>query len=121
MGVMKLVEGGTEIEFDPSEGYRKPEDTAITRLESISGKGYSYRIYSKKRWVIPLEFIDKADAAQINDWWREVTELTFYPDLVFDASTSYTVRIRNAESTIESWRVVYWEDGINGVIEIREI
>ena len=121
MSVMKLVEGATEIGFDPSVGYSEPEELDVSRLESISGKEYSYKIYSKKKWIVPLEFISTADTTQINTWWRDLTTVTFYPDLVDNPATTYSIRIRNATKPLASFGVPYWQDGFRGRLEIREI
>lgn len=121
MSTMKLVYDTTEITFAPAEGYIFPEDLNVARLESISGKEYSYKFYAKKKWSIPLVFIASADKDNINSWWREIRAVVFYPDLVNAPSTNYNVRIRNADAPLVSFPITYWEDGYMGTLELREL
>lgn len=121
MAVMKLKKDSTEITFDPSEGYKKPNDSEINRYSSINGTEYSYKRYVKKLWEIPLEFIPSADAVQINTWWEDIEQLQFYPDLINAPSTYYNIRIWNNSVPLDSFRRPRWEDYFDGDLILRQI
>lgn len=121
MTTMRISDGTDTIDFSPSAGYIKPDDMAVTRLSSINGTEYSYKRYRKRKWEIPLSFISTANASTINGWWNDLDELTFYPDMVFDASTAYIVRIRNDDRPLGSFPISRWEDALTGAMILREI
>ena len=93
--VMKLVKNTIAIEFDPAEGYVAPQILEVSHHRASSGKSYSYKWWKKGRWEVPMERISKSDAEQINSWWEDLSELSFYPDLINEPTVSYSVILKN--------------------------
>ena len=120
--VMKLEDSiGNNITFDPAQGYSKADDMNVIHQRSNDGTLYSYKIYFKRKWIVPLTQFDKTKAEQINTWWQNLTQLKFYPDLINDAVTYYNVRITNNERPLLSMTDYSWEILYEGNMILQEI
>jgi len=116
----KLVSGATEVEFSPLKGYVKSRIWQTGRWRSASGKLYSYQFFTDK-WRYEIHVLIKvaSDAQQINIWAKNNTELTFYPDLPNEPTTTKTVHIVNEGDPLQ---MEYgWENRYEGTIILEEV
>ncbi|GAH46682.1 unnamed protein product [marine sediment metagenome] len=119
--LQKLVEDGTEVEFDPLAGYVEDRIREVARPRSRSGKLHSYQFFTNKwRYEIPVVMETSADAVQINTWAKDNTELTFYPDLINSPATTRTVHIVNETDPLQLMEYE-WKDRYEGTIFLEEI
>lgn len=118
---MRITDGSNTIDFSPVEGYTRPQEGDIVRHSAVSGKEYSYKFYTKRRWEVPVDFFSTADVTIISGWWSGLTQLTFYPDYSVNPATFYTVRLHNASDPLNTFHMASWEDKFLGVMIIREI
>ncbi len=120
--LQKLVEDGTEIEFDPlAAGYLESRIQETPRGRSRSGKLYSYQFFTDKwRYEIPVVMETAADAVQINTWAKGNTELTFYPDLINNPATTRTVHIVNTADPLQLMEYE-WKDRYEGMVILEEV
>ncbi len=121
MSVMKLTYLATEVAFDPSIGYRKPDLFSLRRSRTLSGKLHSYKYFHKQKWEIPVTWFNSSDTNQINTWWENDYDLEFYPDLINSPATHYTVKIMNKERPIPEFAGIDWETYYKGNIVLEEI
>lgn len=121
MAVMKLVVTATTIEFDPQRGYRKPRAKRITRNRAQSGKIFSYKFFIKRKYEVPVAWFNKTDADQINLWWEDDEDVTFFPDLINIPGTSVLCKIINDEAPFPEFSGVDWETFFQGQIILEEI
>lgn len=117
---MKLAYNGNEFEFDPAEGYIAPRILDVSHHRAANGKSYSYKWWIKRRWEVPLDRVEKTDADQINSWWEDLSELTFYPDLINDPSTSPTVLLKNAGAPLSEMQRPTFAVHYTGIIILEE-
>jgi len=120
MSVMKLVNGATEIVFDPDFGYKIPDINKVEHHRTGSGKLFSFKFYFKKKWTIPLRGLPKSDADQINTWWENIDAIEFYPDLIYNAATKYNITIVSRTRPLDSYFGLHWEVYFNGKLELEE-
>jgi hypothetical protein len=120
MSVMKLVNGGITVSFDPDYGYRIPDVVKKTHHRTGDGTMFSFKFWSKKKWVVPLVFIDKTDADQLNLWWSNIDALEFYPDLVNTPATKYNITMVNATRPLDSYSGPNFETQFKGKLELEE-
>ncbi len=119
--LQKLVENGTEVEFNPLAGYVESRIQETPRGRSRSGKLYSYQFFTNKwRYEIPVVITVSEDADQINTWAKDNTELTFYPDLVNSPATTRTVHIVNETGPLQLMEYE-WKDRYEGTIFLEEV
>lgn len=109
------------LNFDPIQPFTKPDDKKIYHTRTNDGSLYSYNIYTKKRWNVPVNWFLKADADTVNGWWSNVESLLYYPDLINYASTYYPVRITNAQRPLLATADQTFENMFEGAIELQEI
>lgn len=117
----KLVEDGTEVEFEPLAGYVEDRIREVARHRSRSGKLYSYQFFTNKwRYEIPVIITVAADAGQINTWAKDNTELKHYADLVNSPLVYKTVHIVNTADPLQLMEYE-WKDRYEGTIFLEEI
>jgi len=117
----KLVENGTEVEFNPLAGYQASRIQETSRWRSKSGKLYTYQFFTDKwRYEIPVIMTTAADAVQINTWAKSNTELTFYYDLINEAAETKTVHIVNDGDPLQMMEYT-WESRYEGIITLEEV
>jgi hypothetical protein len=120
--VMKLVDiADTEVEFSPliDGRYQAPDEQARMVKKMIDGSIRIIKPYKKHLYSIPLNAISSADNTQLLTWWQDLEALDFYPDLINDGATYYSVKIVNttAPFTLMEGR----EDLYEGTLNIREV
>ena len=118
---MKITDGSSPISFSPAIGYTKPDDMKILRNRSNNGTLYSYNIFYKRRWEVPLTQLIKASSDQINTWWNSNTTLSFYPDMINTPSTYYSVKITNAERPLLAFTDFQFETLYEGAMTLQQI
>lgn len=119
---MKLVAGGTTIEFSPllSPDYEQPDDRDRKFFEADDGTRY-YSDYGKMGKYSPaLNNISKTDADQINTWWQNSTMMTFTADLQGAPATTIFVRLLNEQRPIQMW-YPGWQAKYTGLLNIHEV
>jgi len=121
MAVMKLVYTSTEIEFDPSLGYRKPDVFRRVTQRAIDGSLYVYKYFKKLSWEIPIVFLEQYKSDQINTWWDSITLLDFYPDLVNSPATKYSIKIVNTERPLLEFSGIEWETFFKGTLYLEQV
>jgi hypothetical protein len=120
--VMALEEqGGVRLDFSPTREYKKPDDMFAIHQRSNNGTLYSYRIYCKRRWEVPLSQLDKTTADQINTWWLNLTNLKFYPDIINLPAEFYNVRITDNDRPLSGMTDWAWETLYEGSMKVQEI
>jgi len=121
--MMRLLNAttATQINFSPSEGYSIPNLFKEVRLRSLSGKEYIYSFYSINRWEIPVLYLLKAYATQVNSWRASRATLRFYPDYQHASTTYNIVRIMNAEQPFNEMVGYDWDKRYNGEIILEGI
>lgn len=119
--VMKMVYGGTTVEFSPLDGYIEPDRLKIKRHESLSGVLYSYKVGLKIRKEISVSKISKADRDHIVSWWWNNYTLTYYPDLINYPDTTLFVKIVNDEKPLYMMFASGWANYYQGELIIQEI
>jgi len=117
--VMRLKDNGTTKDFSPIEGYDIPEDRRRSTNIAIDGTLYIYEWGGKKRYEIPVNNISKADADDINAWWRSRTVLTFYPNYADAPGTTVSVRIVNDDMPLQMM-FGFWDSKFEGVLILRQ-
>ena len=119
--LQKLVEDGTEVEFNPLAGYVEDRIREVARHRSRSGKLHSYQFFTNKwRYEIPVVMETALDAVQINTWAKDNTELKHYADLVNSPSVYKTVHIVNTADPLQLMEYE-WKDRYEGTIFLEEI
>ncbi len=119
--LQKLVEDGTEVEFDPLEGYLVDRIKQISRWRSTSNKLFSYLFSTNKsRYEIPVIDLVAVDAAQINTWAKDNTELKHYADLIDSPATYKTVHIMNEGDPLQMMEGE-WKERYEGAIILEEV
>ena len=121
MQLISIEATPTTVSFSPAQEYIKPDDMNILHTRSADGTLYSYKIYLKKRWEVPLTQFSKSNADQINSWWEDMQDLYFYPDLVNTPSVYYTARITNTEKPLSAFTEYQWEYLYEGNITLQEV
>ncbi len=117
---MKLADNGNTFEWDPAVGNVAPRILDVSHHRAANGKSYSYKWWIKRRWEIPMELEAKSDFEQIDDWWLNVTELTFTPDQINDSGTTYTVVIKNEVSPLSEMQGAQFAVYYGGILILEE-
>lgn len=71
-----------------------------------SGRAYIYVWGDYERFKFDLEFVPASDAALLNSWWEDKTELLFF--ITSDSTTEvHSVMIMNDETPLRSFNKPY--------------
>ena len=115
---MRLASVTTNVDFSPEKGWTFPYNRIRQVDYSKSAIRYSYEFGSKKMWRLPVANITTASQPWIERWWRNQTDIAFYPDYIGDSGTSYTVNIINETNPLWMTR---WEDKYEGELILYEV
>ena len=120
--LQKLKVNATEVEFSPLvTGYLVDRIKQVSRWRSTSNKLFSYLFSTNKfRYEIPVVIQTAADAAQINTWNKDNTELKHYADLVSSPTVYKTVHIVNEGDPMQMMEGI-WEGNYEGTILLEEV
>ena len=118
---MKITDGITTILFDSAQGFTKVDELSKIKARSQDGTLYTYRKYFKRTWTIPLLTLDKVSSDQFNQWWSDVTLLTFFPDNVNSPYQSYIILITNDARPLSVMSEYTWEQLFDGSLTIEEV
>ncbi len=89
--------------------------------KSITGVDYVYQTGSKRKWELKVKKVLSANAAYINAWRAGNTPVRFYPDLVNDPTTYYSVTIQNKEYPLKDMEVPIYNRYFYGEITLQEV
>lgn len=94
MPLMRISNGGTDIDFQALAGSTIPEDNRAVNHVSKSGVLWTARIFETGQWF-PILTLKEANAANINLWSREKRTCTFVPDQDGAPGTTHSVVMLN--------------------------
>lgn len=94
MPLMRISNGGTDIDFQSLAGSTIPEDLNFVQHVSKNGTLWSARIFEIGQWF-PVLWRTESDAANLNLWTRERRTCTFAPDQAGAPGTTHQVKILN--------------------------
>jgi hypothetical protein len=117
---MRISYGGTNIDFSPGFGYDVPDDLGIIRFRTPNGTLYSYKFFYKYRWEVPVSWFNSSDTTNINSWWSNNYDVTFYPDRINSPGTSFTCKIVNGTRPISRFNGPYWETYYEGTLILEQ-
>ena len=121
MNIMKLVDpAANTVEFGPEEGYSQQKETREEFHRTLNGNNFNYKFFQKGRWEVPVADLLKADADQINQWFDNGQELTFYDDTVNHPTRQYQVKLVNSERPLPAFRMPNWDNRFNGTLILAE-
>lgn len=121
MSNMRLTDGINPIDFDSTPGYRKPGIQNKLSMRALLGTLYTYLIFNKKYYSVPMDFVNLTDKNIIVGWFENVTTLTFYPDYTSNPGTYYSVKIMNKNNPLDSFAGPNWETFFRGTLELEEL
>jgi len=121
MSNMRLTDGSTPIDFDSTPGYRKPGIQNRLNARALLGTLYDYKVFNKKYYSVPMDFVNLTDKNTIVGWFENRTTLTFYPDYDSNPGTYYSVKIMNKNNPLDSFAGPNWETFFRGTLELEEI
>jgi hypothetical protein len=108
------------IDFDPVQPYTKPYDKKGYHTRANDGTLYSYNIYNKGKWIVPVNWFSASQAYIINNWWANNQDLQFFFDLITYPTYAPYVRITNKEQPLMATADYTFEDLFEGTIEISQ-
>ena len=117
---VRLTYGGTNVDFSPDMGYDKPDILGTVHSRTPNGTLYSYKLFYKRRWEIPVSWFDSTDATNINTWWQNIYDCTFVPDMINAPGTNYTVRIVNTTKPLSGFSGPNWETYYRGTVILEQ-
>jgi len=119
---MILEDGSSNtVTFSPLiEGYQEPQERRRSTQKAMDGTLYVYEFADKKKWIIPVNAITKANYDWLLYWWQNRTSLTFTPDEAVPATT-YTVNIIERQNPLKMMGGTKWKDKYEGILTIREL
>lgn len=118
--LMKLYKSPTTVEFSPLRELDVPEDLNRVINKSLSGIIYEHIWSDKETYEVPISKISKADAEQINTWWRNGDQISFYYDLENFPSGNFNARIVNEDRPMQMMYETGWATYYYGTLLIRE-
>lgn len=107
------------ISFEPDYGFKNEDKKIESSNRTRSAQLSVYQFSNYRRWKLPLRYVNSADKATINDWWRNNEELYFFDNNDTSLAATYAVRIVNKSTPIATPEKPYdyeWK----GVIELEE-
>ena len=112
---------GTNVDLGLGPGYDRVQKTERVSPRSLDGTLYDYSFYtSKLKEIIPIIDMIKTDADNINTWWENLRECTWYPNYTDHSGTSYSVKIMNDEQPLWFRYLAHLEAHYSGTLILEE-
>ena len=108
----------TSIELYPSWETETPEEKILNSNTSIGNNNYEYQWSIVKSTIIKLENENIDNIKQLNEWWKEGTELFVSDEDFLEISASTKAIIFNAEQPFQSMKKPYNNEA-DGTINLR--
>jgi len=117
----RLSYSGTNIDFGIGPGYDRTQITDRVFHRAGDSTLYDYDFYTPKlREIVPIIDISKTNADNINSWWTNRRECTWYPNYTDHSATSYTVKIMNDEQPLWFRFIAHLEAHYSGDLILEE-
>jgi hypothetical protein len=97
-----LSDGTRTISFDPEWTADRNDELIINTARSLGGRESTFLWGTIDRFRFPIEYSTTSDAALMNEWWIDQTDLFLFFD-----STSYDARIINDSQPFQSLNKPY--------------
>lgn len=117
---MRLTDGVDTIDFSPGAKYKDAEDRTRSVHNTMDGTTYIYEWGAKEGHEVPLDGVTLANKIIIETWWKEMTQLTFYPDLDNAPGSSIQVRIINDDPPLQM-TFPDWQGEHEGELVLKQI
>lgn len=120
---MRLTDGADTITFSPlvSPAYNRSGSRYRGSFKPDSGDVQLYDLGGAQLHTLGLNDLSKANADQINLWWRNLTILTFTPDLTGAPGTTIYARIQGKQAPIQMDFPTGWQGKYEGALAIHEV
>ena len=111
-----LTDSVASVTLNPTFGYSRGPLVNRSYQRGQSGSLSSYTIASSQSFVnIPIDWLDQADAKQINSWWSDLSSLWFST-----GNETISVNITNQQEPFFRTREGGNVDIFQGLISLRE-
>jgi len=120
---MQLTDGVDTITFSPlvSPEYDRDDSRYRGGFEPDSGDIQLYDLGGAQRHNLALNDLSKADADQLNLWWRNMTRLSFKSDLTGAPGTAIQVRIQGTQAPFQMDFPTGFQGRYEGALTIHEV
>lgn len=107
-----LTDGTITVSLHSTYDTRRNSELIIDRSRNIGGKSFDKLWSVYDQFDLPINYTTNSDACQINQWWENTNELTFFYD-----STSYQVYIISEDQPFQQL-VEPYHDEWTGIINL---
>ena len=104
MARIRLFDGSSTVNFSPIQGgLRRPDRYFKTVNVALDGTRYTYTRGGAKRFEqVDVDFISSADAATLNGWVENDTDLTWTPDVPNAPGTTLPATLINESRPLKT-------------------
>lgn len=104
-------------------GYTNQLKHTSVENRSRSGKLYTYKFSSYRRFRIPLTAVDSAKASTLNSWWSEQLNVNFTENSsVTHVNSGFTCKIVNKDRPLKSYHEPHFREGFfNGSLILETV
>lgn len=111
--------GNNPIEFHPSPGYREEEVGRRSHHDMMGGNQQIAYWPTRKRWVVPVTWVNSADALRVRTWWESGDLLSWTLNESSSPSTFF-VQLANQERPLQQYHQVN-RDQYQGVMMLETV
>jgi len=120
---MQFTAGGTTITLTPTlePVFNRSDQRIKGHFQSRNGQRQYWQTGSAYKSDVSLNNISKADADQLNTWWRSLSIITFTPN-TDEPGTTLPARISpGGQAPLQMWFDTGFQDRYAGTITIVEV